>query len=984
MAFSAPVPASTLAAVHWDPVPVPADKLAEAWSDYPRWWLGSLSDSGGGSHDYASQLPFELAPMQAYTVSVPAGVTDRFGRTLSTAASMSFATGHLPPSIDTSDAGGVLEQTQDTILPVRFANLSMLGLDYHVLKAGSLEAGAAASAPAPATVSLLSPFDDRPPVDRHLTVALGIRGLLGGTSGVVSGALHWLPHTSRWDKGKSEVFGEVSPWQAFAKLGHFGSLVWITSLSTGAPVAGVNVRLYRAWPKDLAGMAPVSITARTGPNGLAVLPGTAVFGSDWTRRWNNDTKSWYLGATKQGAMALLPLDWSYRRSVGDASDYSLYSDTEGANGHMRAWALTAQGVYRPGATVHYAAWVRGEGNTALTPAPKLPYTLTITDPTGKTVVKREHVVLSPFGGLHGDLPIPDTAATGWYDIELAWPVGGRMQDHEAGRFLVTEFVPASFKVRTLLAGSLFGPGSKVKAEAQARLHAGGPYTQAAVRFDVRVQAEPFMPDTPAAAGFSFDTNPENAPDSVTLYQDKSTLDGSGNADVEATLPDDTPIIYGRLRVQSAVESQRGTWVADRASAIYAARDRFVGLKYDGWLLHAGKAGKVHYLVTDARGTPQADSPVKLVLERQKITVANVANGSGGFETQHQTKWVEEDHCTATSVTAPGTCELTPQHAGTYRLVGTVTDTRGRTQQSTLTTWAVGPGTVLWKPGAHVTLVPDHDSYQPGDTARVLVQNPYPGARALVTVERYGILWKNVVTLQGSTPVLEVPIQPDFFPGAYLSVAIFSPRVAKPGKKADLGKPTLALGYVALPVAGAGSSLDVAVTPARTEYKPRQTVDVDVAVKDADGKPAAHTRLVAAVVDEAVLDLLQGGAGYYDPRKAFYAPPDGPDILNYSLISKLGTTKKAKVMALMAAPPPGKKGVTPGGGGGAGSLSVRSIFKYTADWQSALETDAKGTARFHFKLPDNLTGWRIVVMALTPGRAMGVGAATVRANLPLQL
>lgn len=431
LAFSAPVPASTLAAVHWDPVPVPADKLAEAWSDYPRWWLGSLSDSGGGSHDYASQLPFELAPMQAYTVSVPAGVTDRFGRTLSTAASMSFATGHLPPSIDTSDAGGVLEQTQDTILPVRFANLSMLGLDYHVLKAGSLEAGAAASAPAPATVSLLSPFDDRPPVDRHLTVALGIRGLLGGTSGVVSGALHWLPHTSRWDKGKSEVFGEVSPWQAFAKLGHFGSLVWITSLSTGAPVAGVNVRLYRAWPKDLAGMAPVSITARTGPNGLAVLPGTAVFGSDWTRRWNNDTKSWYLGATKQGAMALLPLDWSYRRSVGDASDYSLYSDTEGANGHMRAWALTAQGVYRPGATVHYAAWVRGEGNTALTPAPKLPYTLTITDPTGKTVVKREHVVLSPFGGLHGDLPIPDTAATGWYDIELAWPVGGRMQDHEA-------------------------------------------------------------------------------------------------------------------------------------------------------------------------------------------------------------------------------------------------------------------------------------------------------------------------------------------------------------------------------------------------------------------------------------------------------------------------------------------------------------------------------------------------------------------------
>jgi len=984
LAFSAPVPASTLAAVHWDPAPVPADKLAEAWGDYPRWWLGSLSDSGGGGHDYASQLPFELAPMQAYTVSVPAGVTDRFGRALSAATSMSVATGHLPPSIDTSDAGGLLEQTQDTILPVRFANLSKLDLDYRLLESAALGASAPAGATSASTVSLLAPFHGTPPADRHFTVPLGIRGLLGGGSGVVTGMLRWQPHTSRWDDGETHVFGQVSPWQAFAKLGHFGSLVWITSLSSGAPVAGVDVRLYRAWPKDLNGIEPASITARTGPNGLAVLPGTVIFGRDWTERWNSKKKSWYLGATKQGAMALLPLDWSYLRSIGDASDYSLYSDTASANGHVRAWALTAQGVYRPGATVHYAGYVRGEGNTTLTDAPKLAYTLTITDPTGKTVAKREHVALSPFGGLHGDLTIPDTAATGWYRIDIAWPVDGRMQAHEAGRFLVTEFVPASFKVHTLLAGSLFGPGSAVKAEAQARLHAGGPYTQAAVRFDVRVQAESFVPDTPAAAGFSFDANPENAPDSVTLYQDKTTLDGSGNADVETTLPDDTPIIYGRLRVQGAVESERGTWVADRASALYAARDRFVGLKYDGWLLHAGKAVKVHYLATDARGTPQAGSPVKLVLERQTITVANVANGSGGFETQHQTKWLEEDHCTAISATAPGMCELTPRHAGTYRIVGTVTDTQGRTQQSALTTWAVGPGTVLWKPGASVTLVPDKTSYKPGDTARVLVQNPYPGTRALVTVERYGILWKQVVTLQGSTPVLDIPIQPDFFPGAYLSVAIFSPRVAKPGKKADLGKPTLALGYVALPVAGAGSSLDVKVKPARTEYKPRQTVDVDVAVKDADGKPAAHTRLVAAVVDEAVLDLLQGGAGYYDPRKAFYAPPDGPDILNYSLISKLGTTKKAKVMALMAAPPPGKKGVTPGGGGGAGSLSVRSIFKYTADWQPALETDAKGTARFNFKLPDNLTGWRIVVMALTPGQAMGVGAATVRANLPLQL
>ena len=40
----------------------------------------------------------------------------------------------------------------------------------------------------------------------------------------------------------------------------------------------------------------------------------------------------------------------------------------------------------------------------------------------------------------------------------------------------------------------------------------------------------------------------------------------------------------------------------------------------------------------------------------------------------------------------------------------------------------------------------------GDTARYLLKNPYPGARALVTIERYGTLKQWVQTLDGSTPI----------------------------------------------------------------------------------------------------------------------------------------------------------------------------------------------------------------------------------------
>src|SRR5699024_3020419 len=133
----------------------------------------------------------------------------------------------------------------------------------------------------------------------------------------------------------------------------------------------------------------------------------------------------------------------------------------------------------------------------------------------------------------------------------------------------------------------------------------------------------------------------------------------------------------------------------------------------------------------------------------------------------------------------------------------------------------------------VTLVPDKDEYQPGDTAQVLIQNPYGKTQALVTVERYGVLWEKVIDIDSAAPVIDIPILESFFPGAYLSVAIFSPRVSPP-TPADLGKPELALGYQALKVVGQGGSLAVDVSADAPEYQPRDTVNLQVKVQNQQG------------------------------------------------------------------------------------------------------------------------------------------------------
>lgn len=857
-------------------------------------------------------------------------------------------------------------------MPVGFANLTALDLQYNKITAVTLAAAPVSSA-LPASVSPFARYNGKPPEDKWLSEPLGVRAMLGGHSGVISGILSWSPKISDYGNAQRNVFGEVTPWEVLAKVGYFDTLVWVTSLATGQPVSGVSVCLYQAPTFDVSTIKPVSDHVVTNADGLAVLPGTAGLGPVWSYPWFENAPERYVGATRNGDMALMPLDYGFQRSIGQASGFAFSENIQRPNGHVRVWSFTAQGVYRPGDTVHYALFVRGVSAEKLAPAPNLDYSFTITDPTSKTILNQNSIKLSAFGGAHGDLYIPKNAATGWYDMQLSWPAGAGTQTHDAGRFLVTAFVPATFKVTTLVHGAQFSPGDTLDADAEARLHAGGPYTRAPVKFNVEVNAQPFAPTTPVASGYSFDVNPDNVPSTVSFYQNQTTLDDAGNAHMQFKLPVKSLIVYGNLVIQSAVESARGAWVAGRASVIWAARDRFVGLRLDQWLLTAGKPFKLRALVVDVNGNPVAGSAVHVVLERQHLNVVHVADGSGNFAPQQNITWVEESHCDVTSAAAPVDCTLTPAHAGSYRMVASVKDTHGIEQSTTLNAWSTGPGVVLWPMGEYVTLVPDKSPYHVGDTAHVLVQNPYPGARALVTVERYGVLWKKLVTLKTATPVLDIPIEADFFPGAYLSVSIFSPRVAKPGPT-DLGKPTLASGYVALPVAGKGSSLDVTVTPGHTEYKPRETVNVGVAVTDMHGKPEAHTRLVVAVVDEAVLDLLEGGANYYDPRQTFYAPPNGPDMQNYSLIGQLVTTLKAQALG---------KGLSPGGGGG-GGLQIRSIFKYTAYWQPDLETDASGQAHFNFKTPDNLTGWRVLVMALTPGAAMGLGQSTVRVNLPLQL
>ena len=72
----------------------------------------------------------------------------------------------------------------------------------------------------------------------------------------------------------------------------------------------------------------------------------------------------------------------------------------------------------------------------------------------------------------------------------------------------------------------------------------------------------------------------------------------------------------------------------------------------------------------------------------------------------------------------------------------------------------------------------------------------------------------------------------------------------------------------------------------------------------------------------------------------------------------------------------KKGGSPAASAGF-DLGMRSLFKFVSYWNPSIRVDGDGKASVEFKAPDNLTGWRVLAMAVLPDDRMGLGSTPLR-------
>jgi uncharacterized protein YfaS (alpha-2-macroglobulin family) len=312
------------------------------------------------------------------------------------------------------------------------------------------------------------------------------------------------------------------------------------------------------------------------------------------------------------------------------------------------------------------------------------------------------------------------------------------------------------------------------------------------------------------------------------------------------------------------------------------------------------------------------------------------------------------------------------------------------------------------------LIPDRKEYRAGDTAEVLVQAPFYPAEGVLTLRRSGIVSVERFRMDGASHTLRVPIKEGYTPNLYVQVDLVGAAVrtddeGKPQEKLPK-RPAYAKGELNLQVPPLARKLAVDAKPRDKALEPGGETTIDVEVRDAAGKPVAGSELAVVVVDEAVLALTGYRIG--DSIATFYAqrgtevsdhhsresvllaaPEDlaeklqrtgynlggGDAILNRSAAA----APSISAQQVQSLPLNGRNSFQLDGAP-AEQIRTRENFNALATFAPAVPTDAHGHATVKVKLPDSLTRYRIMAVAVGGAKQFGGGESTITARLPLMV
>jgi len=768
-----------------------------------------------------------------------------------------------------------------------------------------------------------------------------------------------------------------------SKIGRARSAIWVTSLDRGRPVADVELRISDCGGREVwhgrsgaDGVAPVERALGEAPRcgrvqswlvsaRARLADGRSDFSFAWTH-WNDGIEAW-------------------RFDVASAWDDKPV---------LRAHSVLDRSLLRAGETVSMKHYLRRETASGLAPleASALPAQATVRHLGSGD----EFQLPIEWDGVRSGtsaLTLPRAAKKGHYAISLGqWPAGGfRVEDFRLPVFTGSLSAPP--------AGGI--DAAELPVSVQVAFLAGGSASGLPVRVSAMLQNRyPYFAEYRA---FSFASGRRDEALNQKVVADKVALklDAQGGGQVTVKDLPRTPHPYDLVAEATFDDPNGETQTIARRFPLWPSAV-VVGLKTEGWTSVTDKAA-LQAVVLSSEGVPQAGRAIEVRAQLRQTSShrKRVIGGFYAYEHRSETRDLGVLCKATTDARGLALCEIPLATPGEVELVALTKDASGRPAQAVASVWVTRHGELWFDVDSHdrMDVIPEKRAYRPGETARFQVRMPFREASALVAVEREGVIETRSVHLSGRDPTIEVKIRDEWAPNIYVSVlavrgrlrevpwsSFFSwgwrsplewwrarsterPEYRPPTALVDLSKPAFRFGIAEIEVGREANALEVAVTPERPVYAPRQTARVKLKVTLPGGAAApAGTEVAVAAVDQALLEL--------EPNRSW-------DLLQAMLQHRHYAVETASAqMQVIGKRHYGRKALPAGGGGG--TAPTRELFDTLLLWKPRVALDALGEAWVEVPLNDSLTTFTVAAIADAGTQRFGSAQARLRSNQDLQL
>ncbi len=908
------------------------------------------------SYDWSYNIGAALEPSTVYTVTLKPGAADPYGHRIRDPYTFSFETGPLSPlvQLNVQDFYGLYDASQPTQLFVLHRNVDYI--DFTLARLSLAEFG-----------RLTSQGYYYGPVDRYVPPADQIvrtwRVEAGGalneanyvkvpvsdrTDGSLEPGIYMLIADAPQIEGDVRHFMIVVNANLTLKTSFDESLVWLTDLQSGQPIANAPVTFYGPNFGQVAqGVTDANGVLETNTphqdelweQQYAIVDNGQIFAVAMSG-WTEGLDPWQFG---------LPSDFQFQ-------DYSLYLYTD-------------RPLYRPGQEVYFKGVLRGKNDVSYSLPGSARVPVVIYNDQGDTIYNQS-LALSGFGTFEGILELDDAASLGFYNIEVEI---GNLYIRQG--FQVAEYRKPEFIVNVTPAQDAVLAGETLEVVVDAEFFFGGPVSDAEVSWNVLADTYFFDYEGPGYYGFA-DFDPDApVPDQVVPGYGELIADGTGQTDAEGRYVISLPASLDdagtsrRFTIEATVTDINGQPVSNRAEVIVHKGQFYVGVSPDVYVGVVNQEQSASLIVVDWDSQPVAGQEVKVeILERRWNSVQELDDlGRVQWTWTVQEIPVGDAQTVRTDSSGKASVSFVPPTGGVFKIRATVTDSLGNSNRGSATMWVSGYEYVIWRQANNdrIDLISDKQTYQPGDTAEILIASPFQGddVKALVTIERGSVLSHEVISLPTNSYVYNLPITGDLAPNVYVSVVIVK------GVDDTNKLPAFKMGAVGIEIEPSQQTISLSVTPGSDQVGPGESVTYRIEATDYQGRPV-DAEVSLALVDLATLQL---------------APPNsGPILDHFYGDQRLGVRTAIPLVYLVDRRNQelfdmGKGG---GGGGGEGFFEVRTDFRDTAFWQAQVRTEADGVAEVTVTLPDNLTTWRMDARAVTQSTLVGQTEVDVVATKPL--